>query len=476
MSRDRPVLVLMTSHWLSFLGLGLVGSALISWLFVLPLHVRGHVDNPYIGVVVFVLIPVVLFTGLGMVPLGIFLARKRARQRLEVEIVDRKAAIRRMAWFFGAVTLINVVVGTQGTYRAVEHMESVQFCGRTCHVMMPEFRAHAVSPHARVQCVECHVGEGARGWVESKMSGTRQLIETIFNSHPRPIPSAIETDRLVPARETCEKCHWPEKFVSARLRVIPKFADDEANTASQTVLMMMVGGSLMPGIHGSHFGPGIEIRYASSDKKRQDIPWVEYRNTKTGETRSYVSADASAGVEKDLPRYTMQCVDCHNRPTHTFDLPDQAVDKAMTVGLLPATLPFLKKKGVELLRAEYASSEEAERRIPADLALYYRHAYPTVASEREADVAAAATALVRIYRTNVFPDLGVGWGLYPNNLGHMAFPGCFRCHDAEHKAADGKTITQDCGVCHQIVSIRESSPEVLKTLGLEARIRALRKP
>jgi hypothetical protein len=474
--RDRPLLVLMTSHWLSYLGMGLVGSALISWLFVLPLHVRGHVDNPYIGILVFIAIPIVLFAGLAMVPLGVFLARRRARQRLAEEIVDRKAAMRRMVGFLGAVTFINVVVGTQGTYRAVEHMESVQFCGQTCHVMTPEFRAHAVSPHARVQCVECHVGEGASGWLESKVSGTRQLIEVIFNSHPRPIPSAIETGKLVPARETCEKCHWPEKFVSARLKVIPKFAEDEANTASHTVLMMMVGGSLMPGIHGSHFGPGVEIRYAASDKKRQKIPWVEYRNTQKGETRSYLAADATAGVENGLPRYTMQCVDCHNRPTHAFELPERAVDKAMTVGLLPTTLPFLKKKSVELLKAGYPSNEEAARRIPAELLAYYQQVHPKLVSEREADVALAAKMLVRIYDTNVFPDLGVDWGLYPNNLGHDAFPGCFRCHDEEHKTADGKTITQDCGVCHEAVATEESSPEVLKTLGLEGRILALRKP
>ena len=474
--RDRPFLILVTSHWVSLLGTGLVGTALISWLFVLPLQVRGHADNPYIGIVVFMIVPMVLIVGLGMVPVGVLLARRRARQRLTEQIVDRQVAMRRLVVLGSIVTLINFVVGTQGTYRAVEHMESVQFCGQTCHVMTPEFRAHAVSPHARVQCVACHVGEGARGWVKSKTAGTRQLIGVMFNTYPRPIPSAIEADKLVPARETCETCHWPEKFASTRLRVIFKFAEDEANTASQTVLMMMVGGSLMPGIHGSHFGPGVEIHYAASDKKRQKIPWVEYRNARTGEARAYLAADATAGTVGDLPRYTMQCVDCHNRPTHTFDLPDRAMDKAMMVGLLPAALPFLKKKGLELLKTDYASNEEAEQRIPAELAAYYRRDYPAIASEREADVAAAAKMLVSIYDANAFPDLGVRWGLYPNNLGHDAFPGCFRCHDEAHKAADGRTITQDCGVCHEAVAMEESSPEVLKTLGLEARILALRKP
>ncbi len=393
--RDRPLLVLLTSHWLSFLGMGLVGTALISWLFVLPLQLRGHVDNPYIGILVFMVIPIVLVAGLVLTPVGVFLARKRARQRLAEQVVDRRAAARRMIVFLAAVTLINVVVGTQATYRAVEHMESVQFCGQTCHVMTPELRAHAVSPHARVACVDCHVGEGARGWVESKMAGTRQLFEVVRNSYPRPIPSAIETNKLVPARETCETCHWPEKFSAARLKLITKFAEDEANTASQTVLMMMVGGSLTAGIHGSHFGPGVEIRFAAADKKRQKIPWVEIRNTRKGETRSYRAADAAADVENGLPRLLMQCVDCHNRPTHAFDLPERAVDKAMSVGQMPTTLPFLKKKSVELLKTTYASNAEAGTRIPAALAAYYREAYPKVFSEREADIAGAAKTLVR---------------------------------------------------------------------------------
>ena len=172
----------------------------------------------------------------------------------------------------------------------------------------------------------------------------------------------------------------------------------------------------------------------------------------------------------------MQCVDCHNRPTHTFDLPDRAVDKAMTVGLLPATLPFLKKKGVELLKADLREQRGGGAAHPRR-ARGLLPPRPTRNRLRHevADVAAAAKTLVRIYDRNVFPDLGVGWGLYPNNLGHEAFPGCFRCHDEEHKAADGKTITQDCGVCHEAVAIKESSPEVLKTLGLDARILALRK-
>ena len=202
--RDRPFLILVTSHWLSLLGTGLVGTALISWLFVLPLQLRGHIDNPYIGIVVFIIVPVILLAGLGMVPVGVLLARRRAKQRLTEKIVNRQVAIRRLVVLGGAVTLINVVVGTQGTYRAVEHMESVQFCGQTCHVMTPEFRSHAVSPHARLQCVECHVGEGAgagsRARRRARGSSSRSHSIPTRGQSPRPSRPTSWCPRARPAR------------------------------------------------------------------------------------------------------------------------------------------------------------------------------------------------------------------------------------------------------------------------------------
>ena len=235
-------------------------------------------------------------------------------------------------------------------------MGRAQFCGQTCTDDAPDARLRG-PPHARVQCVECHVGEGGLGRASPARAARRGSSSTPTAADP----SAIETDKLIPPA-TCERCHWPEKFVSARLKVIP-VRQDEANTPSQTVLMTWSGSlARHPRLHW----PGVEIRFAAADKKRQKTPWVEYRNTRKGETRSYLAKDATAGVENGLPRFTMQCVDCHNRPTHAFELPDRAMDRAMTVGLLPSTLPFLKKKGVELLKATYASNDEAGRRIPAE--------------------------------------------------------------------------------------------------------------
>ena len=473
---DRPFLVLVTSHWLSFLGFGLVGTALITWLFVLAVQMRGHAENPYIGIVVFIIVPIIFLAGLCIIPLGIFLGRRRLKRRLQAEIVDRRRAFRRLGVFLAVTTLINVVLGTQFTYRAVEHMESVQFCGQTCHVMKPEFMAHQYSPHARVECVDCHVAPGARGWFKSKTEGTRQLLQVTFNSYPRPIPPALETGRLVPARETCEQCHWPEKFAAAKLRVLPKFGDDETNTPTYTVLMMLVGGSLMPGIHGAHFAPGVEIRFASADSQRQTIPWVEYRNTRTGESRTYLAPVVARESVHSLPQYTMQCVDCHNRPTHAFDLPERAVDRALAGGFLPCTLPFIKTKSVELLKANYASSAEAAQRIPAALEAYYRQTYPDKYVERASDIASAGSVLFSLYSRNVFPDLKVTWGTYPNNVGHQDFPGCFRCHDGAHESTDGKTITQDCNVCHQLLAVDDAAPDILKTMGLDQALSAMRRP
>jgi nitrate/TMAO reductase-like tetraheme cytochrome c subunit len=474
-TNNRPAWFVFTQHWVTLVGVALVTTAGISWLFVLPQQIRGHVSNPYIGIILFLILPIVFFAGLALIPVGIYLSRSRIRKGLSSPTFDRKAALQRLAWFVGIVTVANVIIGTQVTYRAVEHMETPQFCGATCHTMNPELAAYKNSPHSRVECVECHVAPGASGWVSSKMNGARQSVETVLNDYPRPIPSALESNRLVPARETCENCHWPQKFAGVSLRVINKYGDDEANTRTQTVLMMMVGGTRLAGIHGAHFGPGVHIRFAAADPKRQTIPWVEYRNSQTGENRTFATSDASPDSVKGMPKFDMECVDCHNRPTHTFDLPEKAMDKALALGEIPVTLPFVKKKAVELLKADYSSNKDASDKISAAFINFYQQTYPNIYANRGEDIRNASQAVVAIYNRNVFPDLKVTWGTYPNNLGHMDFPGCFRCHDGGHTTSDDKTITQDCNTCHEPLAMDEASPEILKTLGIAERISAVQK-
>jgi hypothetical protein len=454
------------------IGVMLITSAGFSWLFLLPIEVHGHAANPYIGILVFLFIPILFICGLTIVPIGLYLTRKRLAQGL-LTLPDRGTYMRRLATFFAVTTAINILIGTQGTYRAAEHMETVQFCGQTCHVMTPESVSHENSPHARVPCVQCHVAPGASGWLESKMAGTRQLFDVILNTYPRPIKSAITSDRLIPARESCEQCHWPPMFDAVKLRVIFHYANDAANTKTETVLMMMTGGGRLGGIHGAHMGSGVEIAYAASDRARQTIPLVQYR--KDGEVRTYLASGSTPESVAGLTWRRMQCTDCHNRPTHTFELPERAVDNALGLGQIPA-LPFIRKKAVELLKAVYSSNEEAAREIPLALDRDYRSADPKAPRPRKADIDKAGQEIIAIYNRNVFPDLKVTWGTYPNNLGHTDFPGCFRCHDGAHLTNDGKTITQDCNVCHEPVAVEETAPEVLKTLGLADRIKRLQQP
>jgi nitrate/TMAO reductase-like tetraheme cytochrome c subunit len=461
--QKQPVIVVLTSHWITMAGVALVTLAGFSWLFALPANIRGNVSNPYIGLLTFIAIPIVFFAGLILIPIGIALGRRKAAAALNPP-VDRRAAWRRAGMFFTIMTMANLVIGSQLTYRAVEHMETNQFCGQSCHVMKPEFTAHLLPPHQQVACSTCHIAPGATGWLKAKMAGTNQLLAVTFNTFPRPIESGLESNRLASSADTCEQCHARGKVIGPRLRMHSSFKDDEANTRSETVLMMLVGGGNTGGIHGAHMGPGVHIRYAASDKKRQTIPWVEYTNG--GATQTYLADGTTPEAARALPTFEMQCVDCHNRAAHAFELAEHAIDHAMAAGQIAATLPFAKKTGVELLKAAYTSDDDAAQKIPAGLNAFYQQKYGDIWAKRSNDVQLAGQALLAIYRNNVFPDLKVTWGTYPNNLGHIDDPGCFRCHDGGHSTANKKVITQDCSTCHQMLATDETDPAILKTLGL----------
>jgi hypothetical protein len=456
----RPITVVLTSHWLSLAGTVVVTTAGFLWIFALAVQARGAVDNPYTGIVLFLLLPFLFFAGLAMIPIGALLGRRRIAAGLAGPPLDRTAAFRRLALFLGVTTAANVIIGSQLTYRAVEHMETTQFCGESCHVMRPQLRAHVAAPHASVPCVDCHVSPGARGWAKSKLDGTRQLLEVARGSYPRPVPPGLSTGRLVDSEESCEGCHSRIPSRAVRVRAIPTHADDQTGTLTWTVLAMKVSGGVNGGIHGAHMGPGVVIRFATPDPQRKSIPWVEL--TRPGSAPAiYLAKGADAAATAALPRHVMQCVDCHNRPAHTFELPERAVDDAMIAGEIPSSLPFVRKNGVALLRMTYADEMAARSGIDAEL----RRMYPTGNPD---DVAKTSAALAAIWSRNVFPDLHVTWGSYPSNLGHSdETPGCFRCHDGDHATVDGKaTIGQDCATCHEPIAVDEPNPAILGTLGL----------
>lgn len=462
--------IYLSSNWISLVGVVAVTTGGVLWLLFLPTYLRGDVENPYVGILSFLVLPGVFFSGLALIPLGIALQVRRRRRRGEaaaaIPALDwRSPELRRLLTFVGVTTLANLIIGSQLTYRALHYMDSVTFCGKTCHkVMAPEFAAYQGSPHSRVPCVACHIGPGASWFVRSKLSGTGQVFATILNTYPRPIPTPVEN--LRPARETCEQCHWPQKFGADRLRVLSKFAEDEANSRVTTVLLMRIGGGHdRRGIHGAHLDPGVTIEYAHSDRGRQNIPWVSYHNAVTGRTSVYLAVDATPESVRDLPRRVMDCIDCHNRPTHAFELPEPAVDHAMVTGRISPALPGVKRIGLELLKKDYGDPDRAGALIPAELERYYRERHPDIYRKNRDEILRAARALVQIQQRNVFPAMKVSWGVYPNNIGHTDFPGCFRCHD-DRASADGRKITQDCNSCHRILALQEPSPKVLTELGL----------
>jgi hypothetical protein len=307
------------------------------------------------------------------------------------------------------------------------------------------------------------------------MQGTHQLIQVLTDSVHLPITGAIASGKMVPSAQTCEECHWREQPAAARVRMIRRYASDEKNTPETTLLTMNTGGTKMGGIHGAHHGDGVEVKFVARDPRRQDIPLVEYSNKASGVTRTYVAEGVDAASLASAPRITMQCFDCHNRPAHAFQMPDRAIDRALLLGRMSASLPFLKKTGVEILKAGYASSEAAATAIPAALTAYYEKSYPDVARTRATDVRDAGAVLADIYAHNVVPELKLDWGTYIDNRGHQDFPGCFRCHDGKHAAATGEKITNNCFRCHFPAAVGETKPEVLQLLGLDDLVDKLQK-
>jgi hypothetical protein len=463
-------LIALSNNLISRIGVLLVTAGGVFWLFLLPTYLHGETGSAYIGILLFLILPMLFFAGLFLIPLGMYFRKKklgpaaRMREVVGVKTVSwQNPDFRRLLTFVGAATLANVVIGASFTYRAVEHMDGAEFCGTSCHVMKPEYTAYQVSPHSRVPCVKCHVGPGAAGFIESKLAGVHQVISITANTYPRPIPVPIPN--LRPARETCEGCHWPDKYGADRLRVIPHFNDE--GVRSDTVLLMRIGGGSASGygIHTGHVGAGVKVRYAYSGKDRQAIPWVEY--VREGQRREYFAPKTDAAAVAGMEIREMDCLDCHTRPSHAMELPERALDNSMAAGNIPTDLPQVRKIALEVLKKPYTSTDQAESEIAVAVEKAYRDQLPQVAQTRKADIERAAQRVLAIWKRNIFPEMKITWGTYANNIGHTDFPGCFRCHDEEHKTADGsKAIGQDCNGCHVLLSMEEEKPKILKDLGL----------
>jgi nitrate/TMAO reductase-like tetraheme cytochrome c subunit len=469
----RPVLF-YGNNWISLIG-GAITTAsafVLVGFWVVSFFGHSGPNNPYVGIVVDLFLPGLFVLGLILIPIGIYLRRKNLQAQGKLpsifpEIDLKDPVFRRGIEIVLAATFINFVIVGTASYRGISYMDSPNFCGTTCHVMAPQWTAYQVSPHSHVACVQCHIGAGMAAEVHAKVNGTKQLIEVTFHNYPSPILAPLSA--LRPARATCEECHSPTHFVGEKLLVETMYGDDEKNSMTHNVLALHLGGvdslSRQSGIHGHHLD---QYEYVATDSTYQNIIAVSKKNP-DGSVTQYVSSDWKGAV-KGVTRQ-MDCMDCHQQATHTFQTAEDAIDEAMTVGSPNPTLPFVHKKGLELIQADYKSQDEAAQKITAGLQSFYQSTYPAVWSGQRGAVDAAAQSLVAIYKRNVFPDMKVTWGTYPSGMGHSApghnpSPGCFRCHDGNHTSKEGKTITNDCSVCHNLLASDEANPKQLSDLGL----------
>ena len=449
-------------------ALALASVILIVSLFVI--QQMGFDGGAYLGILTFLILPMLAIVGLIMIPVGNLLWRRKIRKTAAGEDVPalpvfdlNKPQTRKWTLIFIAITTVNVVILSGATYKGIHYMETTEFCGMACHsVMQPEHTAHALGPHSRVSCAGCHIGPGADWFVKSKLDGAWQLVSVNLGLYPKPIPTPLHD--LRPARDTCEQCHWPDKFVGDKLRVITHYEEDEANTELTTALLMKVGGVGLghsTGIHW-HVDPGIEIRYRS-DETREEVYEVEFTNA-DGELKHY--ADRRAPEEGGVWR-TMDCVDCHNRPAHNYQSPGDEVDRAIAAGLIDRSLPFVKREAMRVIQQQYPSHEEAREVMSTELKNFYAENYPAVASGQADAIDDAAGALGDIYASNVFPGMEIWWDTYTNHIGHTQSPGCERCHTRGMRTAEREQIDDDCETCHVLLAEGEENPQILSLMSGE---------
>lgn len=442
--------------------LAVVATGLI--IIFLALEAITGVERPYLGILVYFIFPAMLVIGLLLVPAGALRVRQQRRKQLPDEILpypdldlnDQRK--RQLFIFFIFGTIIFVIIIALAAVKGYQFTESTGFCGKLCHtVMTPEYTAWSQSPHAKVLCVECHIGPGAKWYVKAKISGLKQIYAVLAHTYSIPIETPITN--LRPARDICERCHWPEKFYTGRQKIFYHYAPDEKNTPREVNLLINIGGTpKTPTAMGIHWHIGSEVYYIARDPKRLDIPYVAVKD-KYGKIIEFNDVDKPL-TKEEIARGTkrlMDCTDCHNRPTHIYRSPGQEMDENFVSGHIDRSLPYIKKVAVEFLNKPYKTKEEGNAAITEGIEQYYAKNYPQLAREKAAAISQAIERVQDIYRRNFFPNMKVTWNTYPDHIGHFYSPGCFRCHGGKHKAADGKVIFKDCNLCHTVLSQKQEN-------------------
>ena len=467
-----------TQNWISIIGVMIALISLFMIVFLVVITSIFEEQASYIGLIIYIMLPSVMIMGLLLIPVGMIVTNRKLRQQKEKTPqkedwpkLDLNNLRHRNAFMiFSIGTTIFLFLSAVGSYEAFHFTESVTFCGEICHdVMEPEYVAYQNSPHARVACVDCHVGSGADWYMRSKMSGMYQVYAVLADVYPKPIPTPIKN--LRPARETCERCHWPEKFYAQTLRVERHYLNDEENTPWDIYLNIKIGGAysahgLAEGIHW-HINPDVRIEYYPGDEQNLSIPWVRYTDKNTGKVIVYNSEDEPIepqDMDTDKIR-VMDCMDCHNRPSHSYKPPAFFVNEAITAGEIPHELPEIKSVAMEICGEQFYTKDSAHNYIRETIADFYETEYPDLYEEQPELVEKAITGLQDAFSKNIFPFMQVRWDAYPNHIGHLEFDGCFRCHDDQHVSDSGDVISKDCNQCHRIIAQGETDNMELASIG-----------
>ena len=449
-------------NWTSIIG---ATAALISFFLIVFLFILSTILNQgssYIGVVIYIALPTLMIIGLVMIPIGMIIKFRRQKAGVPEKVrrwpyIDFNDYRHRNAFMiFSVGTVIFLLLTAIGSYEAFHYTESVEFCGTLCHkVMKPEYVAYQNSPHARVACVDCHVGSGADWYVRSKLSGLYQVYAVLAGNYPRPIPVPISN--LRPARETCEECHWPEKFYARQQRIERHYLPDYDNTEWDIHLNMKIGPTLsalglQEGIHW-HIHRDVKIEYVATTPDREVIPWVRYTNLSTGEVYEFMDEDNQLeGPPEAYEIRVMDCMDCHNRPSHHYQTPIYAINNAITAGFIPRELPDIKYMAMEIMNVEYPTEDSALRAIEVAIHDYYSAMFEDIYENDLALIHNAVQGIQNVFKKNIFPEMRVNWKVYPNHIGHLEFDGCFRCHNDRHSTSKGRKISMDCDLCHTIIA------------------------
>ncbi len=431
----------------------------------------------YIGLLVFIIIPIFLILGLILIPIGMIRRSKKIKRAqdgktlkgIKLDLTNKRHL--NTIGLFVFVTFLFLFLTGIGSYEAFHYTESNEFCGLLCHtVMEPEYVAYQGSAHSRVSCVECHVGTGADWYVKSKLSGLYQVYSVMFNKYPKPIPTPIHN--LRPARETCEECHWPGKFYSYRLHTEKHYLADSLNTEWNLQLKMKIGpehssDGLSGGIHW-HINENIRIEYIALSSDRQAIPWVRYIDMQKGDTivfsDIYDTLDEIAIDSMEIR--TMDCLDCHNRPSHNYLPPQEFTDQQIASGMISRDLPGIKLLSMEIYNTPFSNKDTASIEIRDLVYTYYKENYPLLFENMKDDIESSVKGLVESYKKNIFPEMNASWDAYPANIGHVVYNGCFRCHNGNHESSTGQIITRDCDACHTILG--QGRPEAYETVEINS--------